>query len=130
MLYTDRRTRSCGGSSPHRIAQLAHVARPRCLLECAQRLLGGLDSANSYTRILLSIFGVYEWDHAPAVPPEIILLPRWFYFNIYAMSSWSRAIVVPLSIIWAHRPSCPVPDDCRLDELRRERVSDGRRRRR
>ena len=28
----------------------------------------------------------------PAVPPEIILLPRWFYINIYEMSSWSRAI--------------------------------------
>ena len=78
---------------------------------------GGLDACNSYTRLLLSVFGVYDWDKAPAVPPEIVLLPRWFYFNIYEMSSWSRAIVVPLSILWAAKPSCPVPADRRLDEL-------------
>ncbi|MEE2775176.1 MAG: squalene--hopene cyclase [Acidobacteriota bacterium] len=82
------------------------------------RRLGGLHACNSYTRLLLSVFGVYEWENSPAVPPEIVLLPRWFYFNIYEMSSWSRAIVVPLSIIWAHKPECPVPDDCRLEELR------------
>jgi squalene-hopene/tetraprenyl-beta-curcumene cyclase len=81
---------------------------------------GGLDACNSYTRLLLSIFGVYEWDKAPAVPPEIVLLPRWFYFNIYEMSAWSRAIVVPLSMLWAAKPSREVPAECRLDELRRE----------
>lgn len=82
------------------------------------RRLGGVDACNSYTRILLSVFEVYEWEGAPAVPPEIVLLPRWFPFNIYEMSAWSRAIVVPLSIIWARKPSCPVPGGCRLDELR------------
>ncbi|HEX2465882.1 MAG TPA: squalene--hopene cyclase [Thermoanaerobaculia bacterium] len=79
---------------------------------------GGLDACNSYTRLLLSMFHLYEWDKAPAVPPEIVLLPRWFYFNIYEMSSWSRAIVVPLSILWASKPSCELPETCRLDELR------------
>ena len=50
-------------------------------------------------------------DDTPAVPPEIMLLPDNFrIFNIYKMSSWSRAIVVPLSVIWASKPSCPVPD--------------------
>ena len=86
---------------------------------------GGLDACNSYTRLLLSMFGVYEWDKAPAVPPEIVLLPRWFYFNIYEMSSWSRAIVVPLSILWASKPSCELPATCRLDELRARGVACG-----
>ena len=27
----------------------------------------------------------------------MMLLPRWFYFNIYAMSAWTRTIVVPLA---------------------------------
>ncbi|HVR27997.1 MAG TPA: squalene--hopene cyclase, partial [Thermoanaerobaculia bacterium] len=95
--------------APHmRAARAAIVAR------------GGLDACNSYTRILLSIFGVYDWEKAPAVPPEIVLLPRWFYFNIYEMSSWSRAIVVPLSILWASKPSCEVPAGCDLEELRVE----------
>ena len=77
--------------------------------------LGGIEACNSFTRIYLAIFGQSRWDDCPAVPPEIVLLPDWFFFNIYKMSSWSRGIVVPLSIIWASKPSCPVPG------LRRDR---------
>jgi squalene-hopene/tetraprenyl-beta-curcumene cyclase len=80
--------------------------------------LGGLDATNSYTKLYLSIFGQYEWENAPAVPPELILFPRWFPFNIYEMSAWSRAIVVPLSIVWALKPEVVVPDFAVLDELR------------
>jgi squalene-hopene/tetraprenyl-beta-curcumene cyclase len=82
------------------------------------RELGGLDACNSFTKIYLAIFGQYDWDRCPTVPPELILLPPWFYFNIYEMSSWSRAIVVPLSIISAKRPYCPVPDSAGIGELR------------
>ncbi len=81
------------------------------------RAQGGLAACNSYTKILLAIFGLFPWRKAPAIPPELVLLPRWFYFNIYQMSAWSRAIVVPLSIVWAHRPFRPVPQSSRLDEL-------------
>lgn len=70
--------------------------------------LGGVEACNSFTKIYLSLFGQYDWDKCPAVPPEMILLPRWAYLNIYEMSSWSRGIVVPLAIIRAHRPHCPV----------------------
>ena len=76
---------------------------------------GGLRACNSYTRLYLSIFGLWSWRRSPAVPPELILLPRWFYFNLHAMSSWTRTIVVPLSVIWALRPSVPL--DVTLDEL-------------
>jgi len=82
--------------------------------------LGGIEAANSFTKIYLAIFGQYPWERCPAVPPEMILLPRWFLFNIYEMSSWSRAIVVPLSILWAHRPYCPVPERASIAELYRE----------
>jgi squalene-hopene/tetraprenyl-beta-curcumene cyclase len=82
--------------------------------------LGGLDACNSFTKLYLSIFGQYDWDQAPAVPPELILFPSWFPFNIYEMSSWSRAIVVPLSIVWALKPRCRVPDHCGIDELKVE----------
>ncbi len=80
--------------------------------------LGGGDATNSFTRLYLAIFGQYEWEKAPAVPPELILLPSWAPFNIYEMSAWSRAIVVPLSIIWASKPHCPVPACAGIDELR------------
>ena len=55
-----------------------------------------------------------------AIPPEIILLPRWFYINIYEMSSWSRGILVPLSIISARKPHCPVPASANIAELELE----------
>ncbi len=66
---------------------------------------------------LLSIFGQHDWAKCPAVPPELILLPDWFVFNIYKMSYWSRAIIVPLSIIWAFKPNCVVPDEWSIREL-------------
>jgi len=79
--------------------------------------LGGIEACNSFTRIYLAIFGQCSWDDCPAVPPEIVLLPDSFVFNIYKMSSWSRGIVVPLSVIWASKPSCPVPDYAAIPEL-------------
>jgi squalene-hopene/tetraprenyl-beta-curcumene cyclase len=79
--------------------------------------MGGIEACNSFTKLYLAIFGEYAWDRCPAIPPEIILLPRWFYINIYEMSSWSRAIVIPLSIIWALKPVHPLPAHARIPEL-------------
>lgn len=81
------------------------------------RALGGLRAANSFTCIYLAIFGQYPWELCPAVLPEMILLPSWAPFNIYEMSAWSRGIVVPLSIIWALRPRCDVPESAGISEL-------------
>jgi squalene-hopene/tetraprenyl-beta-curcumene cyclase len=47
----------------------------------------------------------------------MMFLPRWFYFNIYAMSSWTRTIVVPLSIFSAYRPVRRLPDELGIAEL-------------
>jgi squalene-hopene/tetraprenyl-beta-curcumene cyclase len=82
------------------------------------RALGGVDACNTFTRIYLAIFGQYPWSGCPAVPPEMLLLPSWAPFSLYHISSWSRAIVVPLSIVWAHRPVSQVPDRARIDELK------------
>ena len=79
--------------------------------------MGGIDACNSFTKIYLSIFRQYEWAKCPAVPPELILLPDWFVFNIYRMSYWSRCIIVPLSMIWAFQPTCDVPDEWSIREL-------------
>ncbi len=86
--------------------------------QLAIRRLGGIEACNSFTKLYLSIFGLYEWKRSPGVPPELILFPKWFPFNIYEMSSWSRAIVVPLSIIWACKPHRSVPEHASLEELR------------
>ena len=63
-----------------------------------------MESSNSYTRLYLALMGAVDWDLAPAIPPEIILLPRWFFMNLYEMSSWTRAIIVPLSVLYGLKP--------------------------
>jgi squalene-hopene/tetraprenyl-beta-curcumene cyclase len=79
--------------------------------------LGGIPKANTYTKLFLAMFGQYPWKYLPVIPPEIILLPNWLYFNIYEMSSWSRAMVVPLSIINHFKPTRNLPPDRQLHEL-------------
>lgn len=79
--------------------------------------LGGLEATNSYVRFYLAMVGAVDWSMAPAIPPELMLLPNWFPLNIYEMSSWTRAIVVPLSIIYAHKPGWRMPEGVTVGEL-------------
>ncbi len=65
---------------------------------------GGADAVNSYTRFYLALLGQISYEQCPAVPPEVMLAPKWFPANLYAISSWSRTILVPLAIMWAHQP--------------------------
>ena len=75
--------------------------------------LGGLQKANSYVKINLSLFGLYPREHTPVIAPEFMLLGKF----IYEMSSWTRAIVIPLSIVHAMNPQRPVPQGFDLKEL-------------
>ena len=59
---------------------------------------------NSFTKFYLALLGQFPYANCASVPPELVLLPHWFYFNLYAMSSWTRTIVVPLSIFSAFKP--------------------------
>ncbi|NDQ58067.1 MAG: squalene--hopene cyclase [Acidipila sp.] len=79
--------------------------------------LGGLEAINSFERFYLALVGAVEWDLAPAIPPEFLLLPNWFYVNLYEMSSWSRGILVPLTILYALKPCWPVEKTQHVDEL-------------
>jgi squalene-hopene/tetraprenyl-beta-curcumene cyclase len=85
------------------------------LAQARERILamGGLQAANSYVKVNLSLFGLYPREHTPAIPPEFMLLGK----IIYEMSSWTRAIVIPLSIVHAMNPRRPVPAGFTLDEL-------------
>ena len=75
--------------------------------------LGGLQRANSYVKVNLSLFGLYPREHTPSIPPEFMLLGKF----IYEMSSWTRAIVIPLSIVHAMNPRRPAPAGFTLNEL-------------
>ena len=108
-----------GGPSELNATIKAYVAlrlagdAPECdhLQRAARRVheLGGLEVANSYTRLYLALVGAVGWDMVPAIPPELMLLPNWFAINIYEMSSWTRGIVIPLTILYAHKPLFSVP---------------------
>jgi squalene-hopene/tetraprenyl-beta-curcumene cyclase len=78
---------------------------------------GGVVQANVFTKITLALFGQYDWRGIPCMPPEIFLAPQWFYFNLYAVSYWSRAVIIPLLIIFAHRPLCSISQEYGIEEL-------------
>ncbi len=85
------------------------------LARARERILerGGIQAANSYVKINLSLFDLYPRAYCPSIPPEMVL----FGSFIYQMSSWTRAIVIPLSIVHAHNPRKPVPEGFTLKEL-------------
>jgi squalene-hopene/tetraprenyl-beta-curcumene cyclase len=74
---------------------------------------GGIQAANSYVKINLSLFDLYPREHVPTIPPEMMLLGQ----MIYQVSSWTRAIAVSLSIVHSHNPRRPVPEGFSLEEL-------------
>ncbi|MEZ6058332.1 MAG: prenyltransferase/squalene oxidase repeat-containing protein [Planctomycetaceae bacterium] len=78
---------------------------------------GGAERVNSFTRYYLALLGILSYRQCPAVPPELMFLPKWAPFNIYEMSAWSRTILVPLSLLWAHQPVTPLPPEHRIDEI-------------
>ena len=77
------------------------------------RGLGGIEAGNSYVKINLSLFNLFPRELTPSVPPEMFLLGNF----IYQMSSWTRAIVLPLAAVHAMNPSRPVPAGFNLQEL-------------
>jgi squalene-hopene/tetraprenyl-beta-curcumene cyclase len=79
--------------------------------------MGGVPACNTFSKIYLCGLGQYDYDAVPAIPPEIVLFPNWFWFNIYEISSWSRAILIPLSICYAKKPFKKIPDEWNIDEL-------------
>jgi squalene-hopene/tetraprenyl-beta-curcumene cyclase len=90
-----------------------HMNRARASVHA----LGGLELTNSYTRFYLALVGAVGWELVPAIPPELMLLPNWFYINIYEFSSWTRAIVIPMMILSALRPNWKLPERAQVDEL-------------
>ena len=92
-------------------ADAAHLEKARAfILEH-----GGIERTRIFTRLWLALFGVWPWAALPALPPEVILLPRWFPLNIYDFACWARQTIVPLTVVSALRPVRPLPFD--LDEL-------------
>lgn len=90
-----------------------HMCRAR---EAAVRL-GGIPRMNTYAKLYLALLGQFPWEKLPTIPAEMLLLPDWFPFSLYRISSWSRAMIVPLAILNHLRPTRHLPPDLQIREL-------------
>ncbi|MCL2760631.1 MAG: squalene--hopene cyclase [Desulfuromonadales bacterium] len=78
---------------------------------------GGIIKSRVFTKIFLAIFGEFSWLGIPSMPIELMLLPNWAYFNMYELSSWSRATIIPLSVVMSERPVVKIPESATVQEL-------------
>ncbi len=83
---------------------------------------GGVPGCRVFTKIWLALFGQWDWNGLPHMPPEMILVPPSLPFSVYDFASWARTTVVPLLIVLSRRrgrehPAHPVPEWANLDEL-------------
>ena len=93
-----------------------HMTRARNLILG----LGGAARVNVFTRITMALFGQIPWRTAPAMPVEIMLLPKWFFFHLHKISYWSRTVIVPLLILYARQPVCNLGPEESIAELFQE----------
>lgn len=82
-----------------------HMARAAAFV----RSSGGVAASRVFTRIWLALVGLHPWDQLPALPPEVVLLPRWVPLNIYDFACWARQTIVPLTVVASRRPVRPLP---------------------
>ena len=81
-------------------ADAPHMRRARAAILAA----GGAERCNVFTRVALALFGEVPWRAVPAMPPELVLLPRWFPFHLSRIAYWARTVLVPLTVVMARRP--------------------------
>ncbi len=90
-----------------------HMVRAREAI----RANGGAEGSNVFTRVLLALYDVVSWRAVPAMPVEIMLLPRWFPFHLSKVSYWARTVIVPLLVLRALKPRARNPRGVTIDEL-------------
>ena len=78
---------------------------------------GGISKTRIFTKLHLALIGCYDWRGTPSIPPWIMLLPEWFPFTIYEMSSWARSSTVPLIAVCDQKPIYDLGSKITLDEL-------------
>jgi len=79
--------------------------------------LGGVPRMNTFSKLYLALMGLFPWDYVPTIPCEVILIGKWFYVNFNEMSSWSRSMLVPLSIINHFKPTRLLKKGFHINEL-------------
>ncbi len=94
-------------------ADAPHMRRARaCVLA-----LGGAEWCNSFTNFYLAALGQIPWSAVPAIPPELVYLPKWSFFHLSKVSAWSRTMILPLAIVSVLRPTRRLDASQAIDEL-------------
>src|SRR5262249_33773733 len=116
-----------GGPSDHSATVEAYFALKLCGLTLrhhalvrARKLIStrdGIPTSRLFPKIKLARFGLYPWSRVPIINPQLMLLPRKAPINIYEFSSWSRAVIIPLLIIFDQKPVRKLPKAHHLAEL-------------
>ncbi|MBV9273452.1 MAG: squalene--hopene cyclase [Verrucomicrobia bacterium] len=81
------------------------------------RELGGIENTNTYARLYLALLGQVPWGAVPTIPVEFLMLPRWSPVHLYAVSSWTRSMVVPLAVINHYKITRQLPEELGIKEL-------------
>jgi squalene-hopene/tetraprenyl-beta-curcumene cyclase len=90
-----------------------HMARARkAILEH-----GGAETSNVFTRYMLALFGEAPWRGVPAMPVELMLMPKTAPVSVWKFSYWSRTVIAPLLILAALKPKAKNPTGASCREL-------------
>ena len=119
-IYSGGPSEICASVKAYFALKLAGVsANEPYMVRAREAILakGGVTSTNVFTKVTLALFGQYDWRGVPSMPAELMLLPEGFYVNVYAISYWSRAVLIPLLIVFAHQPLCRIPTSQSIEEL-------------
>ena len=81
--------------------------------------MGGAENSNVFTKIALawSSLGI----QSPTCLLKLLIFPKWFPFNIYKISYWSRTVLVPLLIMMYKKPQANNPNCISIDEIFKKR---------
>jgi squalene-hopene/tetraprenyl-beta-curcumene cyclase len=68
------------------------------------RAMGGIARSRTGTRLWLALLGQVPWQSVPVMLPEQLFTPARSPLSIYGFAAWTRAALVPLTVISAHQP--------------------------
>lgn len=116
-----------GGPAEHSATVEGYFALKLCglsptheALRRARKLIlenGGIETTRVFTKVHLALFGQYSWEEVPRISPELMLLPLRSPVHLYEFSSWSRAVIIPLLIVFDRKPVVELPRSQHVSEL-------------
>jgi squalene-hopene/tetraprenyl-beta-curcumene cyclase len=78
---------------------------------------GGAERINTFSMFYLAALGQVSWEACPAIPPQVVLLPRWFPFHLSKVAAWTRTMILPLALCSALQPVRRLPENLGCGEL-------------